>query len=232
MATLDPCGKVDNAVLDTTYYDVSETIEGAIDDELEFLIKRLEDAEFYRELPDNAEIEKQLSSRVSPLVQDADYHATLRGWYGQVNKPRWCPKQSKYGARGGEHEGVDIALPSGTRLRSLFDGYLEWKPNGGSIGHRVWINFKRSGLDYTLIYGHLDDKIGEAPRSVKPGEEVAIAGCTGNTTYCPKENCLDRVEDHVHIKLVGKNGHFDPVPFIGWNLRYYDDSTCEYLKCP
>ena len=232
MATLDPCGKVDNAVLATGTDGESETIETSIDDELNFLIQRLGDAEFYEDLPETPEISRQLSSRISPLVQDTDYHAVLRGWYGQVNRPRWCPKQSKYGARGGKHEGVDIAAVSGTKLLSLVDGYLEWKPNGGSIGHRIWINFKRNGMNYTLIYGHLSDKIGKAPRRVKAGEEVAISGCTGNTTFCPRRNCLDRVEDHVHIKLVDKNGHFDPVPFIGWKLMYYDDPDCEYMKCP
>lgn len=232
MTDYDPCSKVDSAVIDDTEHDVSDTIEPIHEDDLEFLINRIGDREFFGELPDNPTIANQLSSEISPSVKNTKYHGTLRGWYGRVNKPRWCPKQSKYGARGGEHEGVDIAVVSGTKLLSIVDGYLEWKPNGRSIGHRIWINFRHKGSDYTLIYGHLDDKIGSAPRRVKRGEEVAIAGCTGNTTFCPRKNCLNRVEDHVHVKLVGKNGHFDPVPFIGWNLLYYDDPTCKYLKCP
>lgn len=234
MSIVDQVTKLDNPDIDESKDDRIEEIEGITDDELNFLLERMASGKSHEDLPDNKFIEKRLNSDKEFSLLEAGYDGILRGWYGQLNKPRWCPKQSKFGAirPGKRHGGVDIAALKGSPLRSLVNGSLEWKPNGGNIGHRVWINFRYRGSNYTLIYGHLDGKIGSAPRRVRAGEEVARVGCSGNTTYCPNENCVGRREDHVHVQIVGPNGLIDPVSFVGWNLQYYNDTDCYYLRCP
>lgn len=230
MATTNYFGEPEH-IIDDSVQHLSEDVEGVTDDELDIIMSRIENREFYGGLLDNSMIRKRLLSKKLGVIENTDYDEILRPWYGTANKPRWCPQQSKFGSRGGRHKGVDVAAEKGTRFLSLVDGYLEWKPNGGNIGHRVWINFRYNGSNYTLIYGHLDNKIGKAPRSVKAGDEVAISGCTGNTIYCPSMNCAWGREDHVHVKLVGASGPLDPVPFIGWKLLHYDDVRCVYVRC-
>ena len=231
MTDFSKCTKVDSSIkVDRSQSDESE-IEIVEEIDLDKLIDRLNDEKFTKNLPDNDSFSNLFSEEINTKSDDG-FDAILRGWYGTISKPRWCPKQSKFGARNGKHEGVDIAMPKGTVLNSIVNGNLEWKPNGKKLGHRVWINFLFKKAPYTLIYGHLDKKIGKTPRKVKTGEKVAIAGCTGNTTFCPKSNCVDRIEDHVHLRLVNKNGVLDPVPFFKFNLEYYNDNECYFLDCP
>lgn len=232
MSKVDQVTKLENPNIDESKADRIEEIEGITDNELSLLIEQISSGETHKSLPDNASLEKRLSSDKIVASQDTAFNGILRGWYGQINRPRWCPGQSKFRGRGGQHGGVDIAMPKGTTLLSLVSGRLVWKPNGGNIGHRVWINFRYRGSNYTLIYGHLDGKIGNTPRNVRAGDQVARSGCSGNTVYCPNLNCVDRLEDHVHVQLAGQSGLIDPVPFFGLNLQYYNDTDCYYLRCP
>lgn len=173
-----------------------------------------------------------MESEDAELVR-ANNNGEYRGWYGTRDKPRWCPQQSKYGARGGDHKGADIFALRGTRLVALVDGNLQWNPqgDGGAWGNHVWLNFRHHNNNFTFVYAHLDSLIGNAPRRVTAGEVICTSGCTGNTTYCGVENQCGGREDHVHLELFGPSGRMDPIAALGWNLRYADDTRCLYPNC-
>lgn len=164
-------------------------------------------------------------------------HEGLRGWYGKIGSPRWCPQQSKFGARGGKHKGLDVAVYEGTHTNSLVnDGWLVWIPDETGtkkIGNQIQIHFTHKKERYTVVYGHLKDVLGKHPRRIKSkNEKVAIAGCTGNTTYCGIPNCHGGREDHIHLVLYGPNGEpQDPNLFFKFRLRNYDDKECKWYPC-
>lgn len=161
------------------------------------------------------------------------YNGILRGWYGTRTQPKWCPQQSKFRGRGGQHQGVDIFKQKGTELVALADGRIEWNPQGagGAWGNHIWLNFVRGGRNYTFVYAHLNQLVGAAPRNVRVGEVICRSGCTGNTVYCGQFNRCQRKEDHLHLELFSPSGRIDPVAFLGWSLQYADDSSCYIPNC-
>lgn len=108
---------------------------------------------------------------------------------------------SEYGVleevRKGAHTGIDLAMPEGTQLRSIYDGVVTNVFDGsGAIGKGVKIHTEE-GKD--IIYGHMSDvdvKIGE---SLNKGDMIGLSGNTGNSTG-----------PHLHFGMK-ENGHFvDP----------------------
>lgn len=90
---------------------------------------------------------------------------------------------SEYGVleevRNGPHTGIDLSMPEGTPLRSLFEGTVEQVFDGGRIGKGVSIKTEDG---HNIIYGHMSDV------DVKPGEHlgegdfIGLSGNTGNST--------------------------------------------------
>ena len=152
-----------------------------------------------------------------------------RGWYGTLKHPRWCPKQSKFGAREGKHKGVDIWMEGGTEVKAIVDGSIQWNPKGndGNWGNHIFLNFTHNGKPYTYIYAHLTGLVGNDNRRVSEGEVIATSGCTGNANKCGEKNIRGGIQDHLHLELHDSNGPIDPVSWSGREVRYSDDSTCE-----
>jgi murein DD-endopeptidase MepM/ murein hydrolase activator NlpD len=177
--------------------------------------------------------EERLSDTDELELKAAGYNARYRGWYGTKSQPRWCPQQSKFNGRGGNHKGVDLAALSGTRLVSIVDGSIEWNPRGtgGKWGNHIFLNFRVSGNNYTIVYAHLSGAVGNGNRKVKRGEVICTSGCSGNTIYCGTANKCGKREDHVHIELFGPGGRRDPIAAFGWNVEYANDNRCIYPSC-
>lgn len=167
------------------------------------------------------------------VASEASYNAEYRGWYGTQARPRWCPAQSKFGGRGGAHQGADLFAVRGTRLVALIAGRIEWNPRGasGKWGNHIWLNFRYQNQPFTFVYAHLDSLVGSAPRNVSAGEVIATSGCSGNTTYCGTDNACRGREDHVHLELITTSGRIDPIAALGWNVKYANDTRCVYPSC-
>lgn len=110
-------------------------------------------------------------------------------------------KTSDFGAvesvRKGVHTGIDLAMPVGTPLRSVADGWIKQVYDGnGTIGKGVTIK----GLDgREYIYGHMDGvalKVGDA---VKFGTLIGESGNTGNSTG-----------PHLHFAVRENGEYIDP----------------------
>lgn len=151
----------------------------------------------------------------------------LRGVYGSRWKPRW----STFGhpRSGGGHNGVDIYAPSGTALVAVVDGQLTFKSgtDGDGLGNRAWLSFRAGGKSLRFIYGHLSAFAGGS-RSVRGGEVIGYAGCSGNADYagdCTKPGACGLTSGHVHLILIDDTtGQTqDPASALDWRLRYVDD---------
>ena len=177
--------------------------------------------------------EKTITENEDAELKAEKYNGEYRGWYGTKNRPRWCPSQSKYNGRGGNHKGADVFAKNGTKLVALTSGSIQWNPkgSGGKWGNHIYLNFRSGGNNYTFVYAHLGSVIGSGKRKVKSGEVICTSGCSGNTTYCGSDNKCGGLEDHVHLELFGPSGRRDPIAALGWSLRHAGDGRCQYPSC-
>jgi hypothetical protein len=103
---------------------------------------------------------------------------------------------------GKSHTGIDLQMPTGTKLRSIADGVVERVTNYGdrNIGNGVIIRSEDGSLH---IFGHMD-KV-----SVSPGDHVSpgtFLGTSGNSGFS--------TGPHLHFGM-WKDGHFvDPSSVI------------------
>jgi hypothetical protein len=114
------------------------------------------------------------------------------------------------------HTGIDLAMPEGTKLRSLFDGTVERVfHNSGSIGNGVKIHTDHGNI----IYGHMkevDVKIGDKLNS---GDFIGLSGNTGNSTG-----------PHLHFGIKSEDGTFlDPTKYAE-NLANISGDHVEHGK--
>jgi len=169
----------------------------------------------------------------------------LRGMYSQTQNgniiaTQWKPKLSKFGSMrsGKPHNGVDIYAPVGTAIVAIFDGSLQCKadPSAEGLGNRAWLSFVIGGVNYRVIYGHLSRFEG-TDRTVRKGEVIGYAGCSGNADYAKDCNMPGRcgvTSAYVHLMLKNDTANIDldPITAFGWKLRYYDDERdvpCQQL---
>ncbi|WP_180827341.1 M23 family metallopeptidase [Bacillus sp. UMB0728] len=109
--------------------------------------------------------------------------------------------------RNSGHNGIDFAMPEGTPLRSIRNGFVEkiidyGNSNAGKCVKVKWEDGK------TAIYGHLS-KFGEYKEGdpVRTGDVLGLSGHSGSV-YGANGN-------HLHFGLRGDDGAFiNPSPYI------------------
>lgn len=100
------------------------------------------------------------------------------------------------------HHGIDLAMPSGTELRSVMDGVVERVVDYGSdnLGRGVFVRNEDGTLS---IYGHMSQikvKVGE---HLHASESIGFSGNTGHSTA-----------SHLHYGMKDINGHWiNPTPY-------------------
>ncbi len=77
------------------------------------------------------------------------------------------------------HNGLDIAAPYGTKIKSATDGVVTTSGNRGTYGNLVVID---CGHNVEIYYGHCSKLLVNVGDKVKAGDIIAEVGCTGNST--------------------------------------------------
>lgn len=88
---------------------------------------------------------------------------------------RWA--YLKYGLLG--HDGTDFAVPTGTGINAVLDGYVLWAKWNGAYGNEV--RLAHSGGSQTC-YAHLKSFSVKAGQTVKGGQRIGISDNTGNSS--------------------------------------------------
>lgn len=115
--------------------------------------------------------------------------------YGPVMNVDWRNKiSSNYGYRihpiTGErvfHDGVDIAVPTGTALYSAVEGTVVDSHYSDSAGNMIIVE---NGEGWRITFMHMDSRAVSAGDTVKQGQYVGTSGNTGNSTG-----------PHLHIRV-------------------------------
>ena len=78
-----------------------------------------------------------------------------------------------------KHTGLDIAAPTGTKIKAAAGGTVTFSGYKGSFGYMVVINH---GNGVETYYAHCSKLYVKAGQQVKQGEKIAAVGNTGNST--------------------------------------------------
>ena len=84
-----------------------------------------------------------------------------------------------FGTRWGNHKGIDIAAPTGTKVVAAYDGEVIKSYYSGSYGHVVFIQHP-NGVE--TVYAHLHKRLVQEGSIVKKGEIIGQVGSTGHST--------------------------------------------------
>ncbi len=115
--------------------------------------------------------------------------------------PARGPVVSPFGPRWGRmHEGIDIAIPTGTPLASSADGVVSY--SGVMSGYGNVIDVRHAG-GLTTRYAHQSRLIAPVNKRVQQGEVIGISGCTGR--------CFG---PHVHYEIHVNGSPVDPMPYL------------------
>lgn len=110
------------------------------------------------------------------------------------------------------HDGIDIAVPSGTSVFSMVDGVVKDAGYSDTFGYFVHILVD----DNTYIsYNHLDEILVEKDDIVDCGDIIAKSGNTGASTG-----------PHLHLSLFVNDTPKDILPFVKYS--YTDNFYKEY----
>lgn len=124
--------------------------------------------------------------------------------------PRWPVEgvvTSPFGLRSqgfldiGIHRGIDIAVPTGTPVRAMAPGTVEFAGTMSGYGYVVVLDH---GQGLRTLYAHL------AELRVRSGDEIdgrpviALSGATGRITGA-----------HLHFEVLRRGKAQDPVPLLG-----------------
>ncbi len=112
------------------------------------------------------------------------------------------PVTSYFGWRWGRmHEGIDIAVPTGTAVVAAASGQVVYAGWMGGYGNLVLIDH---GGGLATAYGHNSGFAVGGGQSVGQGQVVAYAGSTGNSTG-----------PHVHFEVRVNGSPVDPLGYLG-----------------
>ena len=105
---------------------------------------------------------------------------------------------SPFGTRNGRaHQGIDIAVPTGTRVCAAAAGTVQFAGEKGGYG--LCVDVVHAG-GYVTRYAHNSELCVRTGQSVAAGEPLALSGSTGNSTG-----------PHVHFEIRRGQQLFDPL---------------------
>jgi murein DD-endopeptidase MepM/ murein hydrolase activator NlpD len=111
------------------------------------------------------------------------------------------PVTSGFGMRWGRmHEGIDIAVPSGTPVRASASGTVIHAGWLGGYGNLVVIDH---GDGLATAYGHNSALLVAVGQNVSQGETISLSGSTGNSTG-----------PHVHFEVRVNGVPVDPLLYL------------------
>lgn len=109
---------------------------------------------------------------------------------------------SRFGFRLGiPHKGIDIAVPSGTKVLAAYDGevaLVESRPRG--LGNVIILRHEN---DFITVYGHNSKILVKVEQKVKKGQPISLSGSTGWSTG-----------PHLHFEIRYKGDALDPLDYL------------------
>ena len=125
-------------------------------------------------------------------VMDLDWRKKISSNFGERVHP--ITKERKF------HNGVDIAVPTGTSLYSAVNGTVIDSHYSTSAGNMITI---QTETGWKVTFMHMDSRVISQGEKVKQGQLVGYSGNTGNSTG-----------PHLHLEVKNAEGEYVNPIFI------------------
>jgi murein DD-endopeptidase MepM/ murein hydrolase activator NlpD len=160
-----------------------------------------EDRRSYLEEVDALEAQSAALAERIRAAQAASGYQPSDGTPGRLQWPVSGPVTSGFGMRWGRmHEGIDIAVPSGTPVHAAADGRIVYAGWMSGYGNLVVVDH---GDGLATAYGHNTSVAVWVGQDVTAGQEIAISGSTGHSTG-----------PHVHFEVRLNGAPVDPLGYL------------------
>jgi len=143
------------------------------------------------------EIQSALNSSAAPTLPAGPIQAGSGSMIWPVNGPVTSPFGWRWGRM---HEGIDIAVPSGTPIRAAKAGVTALAAPTGGYGNYTCVNH---GGGLSTCYAHQSSYATSVGDSVGQGEVIGYVGCTGS--------CFG---DHLHFEVRVNGSAVDPMGYL------------------
>ena len=183
------------SLLAKSNHEMSETLQSSLDD-LEQKIAQLEES--YNTLDEQLQQLGSMRNNV-PSIQPVTNHelTLLTAAYGTLMHPFYRTLQ--------EHQGVDYAIPEGTRIFATADGIVkEVKGKNSTSGVTVVIDHRNG---YTTSYSHLQSVKVKRGRRVQRGDIIALSGNSGLS-----------LAPHLHYEVRHNGTRVNPIHYFFMEL--------------
>ncbi len=162
---------------------------------LEQIRKRQDDLE-----TDVNQISEQIAKRLAESSGALPAGPIQPGSHGLI-WPVTGPVVSGFGPRWGSfHEGIDIAVPTGTPIRAAASGSVAIAGVEGGYGNYTCVDH---GGSLSTCYAHQERILVSVGQSVSQGQIIGISDCTGH--------CLG---PHVHFEVRVNGEAVDPMGYL------------------
>lgn len=157
----------------------------------------------------NGSASKQLTRVYRALGIDAGAQAPTRAPGGLPGQWRLPIARDKFDVSsvwgdprpgGREHAGIDLAAPSGTKVRSTTDGVVVFAGESGGYGQIIKV---RHGGGYETWYAHLSRMTARLGDRLRAGQELGRVGSTGTSTG-----------PHLHFEVRRRGDAVNPRPYL------------------
>jgi murein DD-endopeptidase MepM/ murein hydrolase activator NlpD len=115
-----------------------------------------------------------------------------------------------FGARGGEHQGVDLLDPARTPIFAAMAGTVKVSQESfGGYGVCVSIDSVVDGKVVSTLYGHMTygSRVVQSGQKVEAGQLIGLVGSTGRSTA-----------NHLHFEVMINGTHVDPLAWLLTNV--------------
>ena len=115
-----------------------------------------------------------------------------------------------FGARGGEHQGVDLLDPARTPIFAAMAGTVRVSQDSfGGYGVCITIDSVVNGQKVSTLYGHMTygSRVVQAGETVAAGQLIGLVGSTGRSTA-----------NHLHFEVMLNGTHVDPLAWLLTNV--------------
>ena len=102
--------------------------------------------------------------------------------------------------RRGRHSGLDIAAPTGTKIKAAASGTVTYSGNRGTYGKLIIINHENGVQTY---YAHCSKLFATVGQQVNQGDVIAAVGSTGNSTG-----------PHLHLEVRVNGVAYNPQNYV------------------
>ncbi|NLM37743.1 MAG: peptidoglycan DD-metalloendopeptidase family protein [Firmicutes bacterium] len=125
---------------------------------------------------------QELYSRFSAYNRELDYTPTIYPLMqkGYISSYYGYRRDPVTGVIGAFHEGIDIAVRTGTPVRATADGTVVRARSNGTYG--LFIEIKHGSYGYCTRYAHHSKILVKEGQIVKKGDIIALVGSTGKST--------------------------------------------------